>query len=82
MRWLDHVIEPARASLSDQQWHRLQCALALTLSIDAFTVMKDVCRIEDNHDALDVLRWAARALLQAGLDEAVSPKSNNRRAGA
>jgi len=78
MRWLDHVIEPARASFSDEQWHRLQCALALTLSIDAFTIMKDVCRIEDDREALDVLRWAARALLQAGLDEAGLPALKDR----
>ncbi|HUP71780.1 MAG TPA: hypothetical protein VM282_01915 [Acidimicrobiales bacterium] len=36
--------------------------------MDAIAVMKDVCRIRDNDEALDVLRWAAVALLRAGLD--------------
>ena len=69
MRWLELVLEPVRADLSDQQWDRLRYALALTMNIDALAVMKDVCRIEDDDEALEVLRWAARALLRAGLDE-------------
>jgi AcrR family transcriptional regulator len=69
MRWLDRVLEPVRADLSDQQWDRLRYALALTMNIDAIAVMKDVCRIKDDDEALEVLRWAARALLRAGLDD-------------
>ena len=63
------ALEPARAQLSEAQWRRLRAALALTLSIEAVVVMKDVCRIEEN-EALAVLRWAAVVLLRAGLDEA------------
>lgn len=69
MRWLAEALKPARQELSEAQWRRLRAALALTLSIDAMVVMKDVCRLEDG-EALAVLRWAARALLRAGLDEA------------
>jgi hypothetical protein len=32
--------------------------------------MKDVCRLENDKEALAVLRWAALALLRAGLAEA------------
>ena len=74
MRWLDEVIEPARHELSKQQWQRLRAALALTLSIDAMVVMKDVCRIDDKAEAQAVLRWAALALLRAGLAEARAAK--------
>jgi len=70
MRWLDKVLAPVRRELTDAQWRRLRCALALTLSIDAMVVMKDVCRIENDKEALAVLRWAALALLRAGLAEA------------
>ena len=69
MRWLDRVLEPVREQLSDQQFQRLRCALALTMNMDAIAVMKDVCRIEENDEALGVLRWAAAALLRAGLDD-------------
>jgi AcrR family transcriptional regulator len=67
MRWLDHALEPAH-DLPDDARRRLRAALALTLSIDAVVIMKDVCRLDDE-EALEVLRWAARALLAAGLDE-------------
>jgi AcrR family transcriptional regulator len=75
MRWLDQVLEPARRELSATQYRRLRAALALTLSIDAMVVMKDVCRIEGDKEALAVLRWAAVALLRAGLAEAGEPKA-------
>lgn len=66
MRWLDEALEPERRGLSKAQWRRLRAALALTLSIDARVVMKDVCRLDDE-EALGVLDWAAGVLLQAGL---------------
>lgn len=69
MRWLDKVLEPVRGELTDAQFRRLRSALALTLSIDAIVVMKDVCRIESDKEALEVLRWAAAALMRAGLAE-------------
>lgn len=66
MRWLDTVLEPVRRQLTKAQWRRLRAALALTLSIDALVVMKDVAQLDDD-EALEVLRWAALALLRAGL---------------
>lgn len=74
MRWLDKVLEPARRDLTETQHRRLRAALALTLSIDAMVVMKDVCRIQSDKEALAVLRWAATALLRAGLAEARAAK--------
>ena len=69
MRWLDKVLEPVRRDLTDAQLRRLRSSLALVLSPDAMVVMKDVCRIQNEKEALEVLRWAARALLRAGLAE-------------
>ena len=70
MRWLDKALEPVRGELSDAEWRRLRCALALTMSIDAMVVMKDVCRVQKDQEALDTLRWAAGALLRAALGDA------------
>ena len=67
MRWLDAVLEPLQ-DLPDEQRRRLRAALALTLGIDSVVVMKDVCRLDDD-EALAVLRWAATAVLRAGLEE-------------
>ena len=55
MRWLDTVLEPARGRVPGKQWQRLKAALALTLGMDAFIVMKDVCRLKDE-EAQEVLR--------------------------
>ena len=68
MRWLGRVLEPVRRGTTKQQWRRLQAALALTGGTDAMVIMKDVCRLDDR-EAQNVLLWAARALLRAGLDE-------------
>jgi AcrR family transcriptional regulator len=79
MRWLDKVLEPARRELTDAQYRRLRAALALTLAGDAMVVMKDVCRIDNDKEALEVLRWAARALLRAGLADAGAGKRRRSR---
>jgi AcrR family transcriptional regulator len=67
MRWLDRVLEPVELPEDDRR--RLRAALALTLGGDSMVIMKDVCGLDDA-EALDVLRWAAAALLRAGLAEA------------
>lgn len=65
MRWLDSALAPA--DLAPQARLRLRAALALTLGIEPIVVMKDVCGIDDDFEALAVLRWAARALLREAL---------------
>jgi AcrR family transcriptional regulator len=68
MRWLDDALEPVRRELSPGRYERLRAALALTVSIDAIIVMKDVCHVDDD-TALDTLQWAAAALLGAAVAE-------------
>lgn len=67
MRWLDEVLAPA--GLDAERRKRLQAALALTLGMDSLVVMKDVCGLDDE-ESLAVLRFAATAILHAGLDGA------------
>ncbi|HYB28433.1 MAG TPA: helix-turn-helix domain-containing protein [Solirubrobacteraceae bacterium] len=67
MRWLETVLAPLDG-LPAERKRRLQAALALTLGGEAIITMKDVCRL-DNDETLAVLRWAAIALLRAGLQE-------------
>jgi len=73
MRWLDTVLAPVRTKLTAPQWKRLRCALALTMGIDALVVAKDVCRLGDD-EAIEMLRWAALALLRAGLSGESAPR--------
>lgn len=67
-RWLDEALAPVRAELAPRQWRRLRAALSLTIGSEALIVMKDVCRLNDR-DALEVLRWAALAILRGALQE-------------
>jgi AcrR family transcriptional regulator len=67
MRWLEAVLAPLD-ELPPERQRLLQAALALTLGGEAIITMKDVCRL-DNDETLAVLRWAARALLRAALQE-------------
>ena len=69
MRWLDKVLEPARHELGDAQYRRVRSALALTMSIEALVVMKDVCPTASDREALDVLKWAAVSMLRSALAE-------------
>jgi AcrR family transcriptional regulator len=68
MRWLDVALEPARRQLPKAEWRRLRSSLALTLSIDALVIMKDVVQLDDE-EALSVLRWAALTLLRGSVDK-------------
>jgi AcrR family transcriptional regulator len=78
MRWLDTVLAPLD-DLSPEDKQRLKDALALTLGIESIIIMKDVARLDDEQ-ALAALRWAATALLRAGLEEArPSPQKTKRR---
>jgi AcrR family transcriptional regulator len=69
MLYLDRVLAGLRAQLSTAHWRRLRAALALTMGPEALVVMKDICRLSED-EAVEVLRWAALALLHAGLKEA------------
>jgi hypothetical protein len=71
MLWLDQVLEPVR-DLPEDQINRLKRALALTIGADSFVILKDVCRLTDD-DAFALLRWAATALLRAGLEDTPYP---------
>lgn len=71
MRWLDEVLEPLEGMPEDRK-NRLRAALALTLGGDSVVVMKDVCRLEDD-EAVEVLRWAATAILREALAELDAP---------
>ena len=67
MRWLDQALAPIRPELTEEQWHRLKCGLALTLGTEAVVVMKDVCHVTGDDEILAILRWVTTAVLRAAL---------------
>ena len=67
MNWVEEALAPV-TDLDEKRRRRLTAALTLVLGIEPITVLKDVCGLDDE-ETLDVLSWAADALLHAGLEE-------------
>lgn len=73
-RYLETALSPVLDALPEELRRRLINALSLTLSLDSIVIMKDACGLEDE-EALEVLQWAARVILEAGLREAEDGKT-------
>jgi AcrR family transcriptional regulator len=66
---LAEALQPVQEKLGEEQFAQLIAALALCSGIEATVVLRDVCAL-DSREAEGVMRWAAQALLRAGLAEA------------
>ena len=69
VRWIETALAPARPRLGPRLARRLADALALVMGPEALIVLRDVCHLEPA-EAERVSRWAAGALVRAGLEEA------------
>jgi AcrR family transcriptional regulator len=76
MRWLDSVLKPLEDRLPPPLLDRLSHALALTLGIDSIVIMKDVCAL-GNEEALTILQWTARMILEGALHQAAAEQHTN-----
>lgn len=65
-QWISALLEPLGGTVTDAELRRLEAALCLVMGGEAFTVLRDVCRLEPDQ-AIAVANWAAQALLNAGL---------------
>jgi hypothetical protein len=72
LRWIEAALEPVRPRLGPRGARRLADALALVMGPEALVVLRDVCQL-DPDEAARVSRWAAGALVRAGLAEADGP---------
>jgi hypothetical protein len=69
--WIEEALEPIRASLPGSEFERLVHAIAAATGIEALVELTDLGGLSRKR-AVQVTRWAARALLQfalAGSDE-------------
>lgn len=69
MEWIDRILEPLRPQLDSEQFDRLAAALSVVVGWEAMIVLRD-SRGLDAEAEQQVIRWAARALVVAALDEA------------
>ena len=69
IEWIERAVEPLGPRLTDEQHQRLVSSLALVLGWEAMIVLRDVRGLDADQEAA-VLRWAARALVEAMVGEA------------
>jgi AcrR family transcriptional regulator len=62
--WVEQAVGPLRGELSDEQFERLVSALCLVVGWEAHIILEDVRGLPPQ-DEERVLRWAARALVDA-----------------
>ncbi len=74
IEWLESAVQPLRARLGAKVYGRLVSALALCGGIEALLVLRDIRGLSER-DAIDVSRWAARAMLRQSLSEVSARRS-------
>jgi len=67
--WVTDALEPVRDRLTADDFQRLVLAISATVGIDVLVWMTDIAGLS-REQAFDVMRWSARALLQAALSDA------------
>jgi hypothetical protein len=68
MRWFRTSLAPLRDRVGDDAIERLVLGLSVLAGMEAMTALRDVCRLSPEQ-ALAVTDWAARALVDAVLDD-------------
>lgn len=64
--WVEDALEPIRDGLAPEDFSRLVHALAAAVGIEALVALTDLGGLT-RQDAVEVMRWSARALLRASL---------------
>ncbi|WP_067540782.1 TetR/AcrR family transcriptional regulator [Nocardia crassostreae] len=68
LEWLEEACRPLRTSLSEQEFHRLISALTIVVGWEAQIALRDVRGLDADAEQ-EVVRWAARALVEAAVKE-------------
>jgi hypothetical protein len=69
IEWIESTLRPLRQQLGPTRWRKLVAALAMIVGWEALIVQRDICGLSASEgEALSI--WAARALMQAALQEA------------
>jgi AcrR family transcriptional regulator len=77
--WVEQAVGPLRSELTDEQFERLVSALCLVVGWEAQIILEDVRGLGPEEEER-VLRWAARALVDAVRAEVEAPPAEARRA--
>jgi len=75
IRWIEEALAPCRAQLSEPDLRRLVLAIRSASGIEALVWLTDVAGLSRD-DAVDLMRWSARALLRSALAQDRDAKSH------
>ena len=66
IKWIEEALVPLQPEMSAAEVHRLAIAIRSATGIEAMVWLTDVAGLS-SHDAVDLMRWSARAMLTAAL---------------
>jgi AcrR family transcriptional regulator len=66
IKWIEEALAPLQPEMSASELHRLAIAIRSATGIEALVWLTDVAGLSRD-DATDLMRWSARALLDAAL---------------
>lgn len=69
--WLEDALEPLRDRVAGPDFRRLVDAIATVIGIEALVTLTDLGGLSRD-EAVEVMRWSARSLLRAALEESRS----------
>lgn len=70
--WVLDALSPVRDRIPSADLHRLAQAIAASVGIDTLVWMVDVAGLS-RQEAVELMRWSARALLRSGLEDDTRP---------
>ncbi len=66
IKWIEEALAPLRRDMSEDELHRLSLAIRSATGIEAFVWLIDVAGMS-RHDATELMRWSANALLRSAV---------------
>ncbi len=80
IRWIDDALSPLRSRIPAHELRRLGLAIRSATGIEARVWLTDVAGLS-SEDAMEVMRWSARAMYSTALTEPVSKRKLDDRSG-
>lgn len=77
--WIDDALEPLAERMPRREQRRLALAIRATVGIEALAWLTDIAGLS-RKQAVDLMRWSARALLRSVLNDTVSADGTRREA--
>jgi AcrR family transcriptional regulator len=78
IKWIEEALVPLQPNVSAAERHRLAIAIRSATGIEALVWLTDVAGLSRD-DATDLMRWSARAMLTAAVNDRASTATKPRR---